>query len=248
MQRYRVELRFKGSRYFGWQVQPGRPTVQGVLEECFSLFLRMPVVITGAGRTDTGVHASFYTAHFDAGDLPFSSDDVVYKLNRFLPDDISLLSILPVPEDFHARFSALSRTYRYCINTVKDPFSVDTAWYFPRPLDVEKMNEAAGLLLKYDDFTSFSKLHTDVKTNRCLIEKAVWEREGPLLFFTITADRFMRNLVRAIVGTLLEVGKGRLTVAGFESVIIKKDRGAAGSSAPAHGLFLTGIRYPGDPA
>ncbi len=239
-----VELSFRGTRYFGWQVQPGQLSVQEVLERSFSLFLRHPVSVTGAGRTDTGVHASYFVAHFDAEELPFSPEDTVYKLNRFLPEDISLFTIRPVAPDFHARFSALSRTYRYHITMVKDPFTTDTALYYPRKLDVEKMNEAAAFLLMHTDFTSFSKLHTDVKTNLCRIEKAFWERAGDKLIFTITADRFLRNMVRAIVGTLLEVGKGKLPVAGFEEVILKKDRGAAGTSAPAHGLFLTGISYP----
>lgn len=244
MQRYLVELSFRGTRYFGWQVQSGQLSVQEVLEKSFSLFLRQPVSVTGAGRTDTGVHAAYFVAHFDAEELPFSPEDTVYKLNRFLPEDISLFTIRPVSPDFHARFSARSRTYRYYITMVKDPFTTDTALYYPRMLDVEKMNEAAALLLKHTDFTSFSKLHTDVKTNQCRIEKAIWERAGDKLIFSITADRFLRNMVRAIVGTLLEVGKGKLTVAGFEEVILKKDRGAAGTSAPAHGLFLTGISYP----
>ncbi len=244
MQRYMVELRFRGTHYFGWQVQPGQISVQEVLEKSLSLFLRQPVAVTGAGRTDTGVHASNFVAHFDAGELPFSQGDVVYKLNRFLPEDISLISIKPVSADFHARFSAISRTYRYCLSLVKDPFTNDTAWYYPWPLDVERMNTAAALLLQHRDFTSFSKLHTDVKTNLCHITDARWDREGTQLVFTVTADRFLRNMVRAIVGTLLEVGRGKLTAEGFEEVILKKDRCAAGTSVPPHGLFLADIRYP----
>jgi len=244
MQRYKVELSFRGTRYFGWQVQPGQPTVQEVLEKCFSLFFRRSVSVTGAGRTDTGVHASCFVAHFDAEELPYTPEDTVYKLNRFLPDDISLFSIVPVSPDFHARFSALSRTYLYVMSKVKDPFSTDTAFYYPWPLDVEKMNEAAAILLKHDDFTSFSKLHTDVKTNLCHVEKALWEGRREKLTFTITADRFLRNMVRAITGTLLEVGRGKLSEVGFEEIILKRNRCAAGVSVPAHGLFLTEIRYP----
>lgn len=245
VQRYFVELAFKGSRYYGWQVQPNHPSVQEVLEKTFSVFLRQPVAITGAGRTDTGVHASYYVAHFDAENIPHSPADLVYKLNRFLPPDIVLFRIWPVPEDAHARFSAISRTYQYHISTIKDPFDTDTSMIYLLPLEKDRMIEAASLLLKHNDFTSFSKLHTDVKTNNCVITRAHWSVEGNKLIFTITADRFLRNMVRAIVGTLLEVGKGKLSVQGFEEIILRKDRCAAGTSAPAQGLFLTGITYPG---
>jgi tRNA pseudouridine38-40 synthase len=244
MSRFFIELAFNGARYFGWQVQPGHPTVQEVLEKCFSAFLRTPVAVTGAGRTDTGVHASFFVAHFDAENLPFDAEDMVYKLNRFLPEDISLHRIRMVLPEAHARFSALSRTYRYFISRNKDPFLADTSFRYLLPLHMEKMNEAASLLLKYTDFTSFSKLHTDTKTNLCGVTEAYWEQKDHQLVFTITADRFLRNMVRAITGTLLEVGKGKLSVEGFEKIILKKDRCAAGMSMPAKGLFLTGIAYP----
>ena len=243
MSRYFIELSFKGTRYFGWQVQPGQPTVQETLERVFSTFLREQVSITGAGRTDTGVHASFYVAHFETQVLPCHPEDLVYKLNRFLPKDIALHRIYPVAPDAHARFSATSRTYRYFINRKKNPFTVETAWEYLLPLQVDLMNKAAALLLKHSDFTSFSKLHTDVKTNNCRISKALWEDKGNQLIFTITADRFLRNMVRSIVGTSLEVGKGHLTPEGFEEIILKKDRCAAGMSVPAEGLFLTDIIY-----
>jgi len=243
MSRFFIELSFKGARYYGWQVQPGKPTVQETLEHVFSTFLRQPVAITGAGRTDTGVHAAFFVAHFDLEELPFSPEDVVYKLNRFLPEDIALRRILPVTPEAHARFSAISRTYRYFINRKKNPFTVGTAWEYLLPLNVSQMNIAASLLLNHIDFTSFSKLHTDVKTNNCKISKALWEETGDQLVFTITADRFLRNMVRSIVGTLLEVGKGNLSPEDFEEIILKKNRCAAGMSVSAAGLFLTDIIY-----
>jgi tRNA pseudouridine38-40 synthase len=244
MSRFFIELSFNGSRYFGWQIQPGQPTVQEVLEKCLSAFLRTTVSVTGAGRTDTGVHASFFVAHFDAGQLPFGPEDMVYKLNRFLPEDISLHRLNPVLPEAHARFSALSRTYRYFISRKKDPFFAGTSCRYLLPLNLEKMNEAAALLQKHSDFTSFSKLHTDTKTNLCKVTEAFWEEKDHQLVFTITADRFLRNMVRAIVGTLLEVGKEKLSVEGFDEIILRKDRCEAGMSMPAKGLFLTGIAYP----
>jgi tRNA pseudouridine38-40 synthase len=244
MSRYFIELSFKGTRYFGWQVQPGHPTVQEALEKCFSAFLGTPLAVIGAGRTDTGVHASYFVAHFDAEHLPYDLTEMVYKLNRFLPEDISLHRIRPVIPEAHARFSALSRTYKYFISRKKDPFSADTSFRYLLPLHMEKMNDAAALLLECTDFTSFSKLHSDVKTNICKVTEAFWELKDQQLVFTITADRFLRNMVRAITGTLLEVGKEKLSVDGFEEIILKKDRCAAGMSMPAKGLFLTGITYP----
>jgi tRNA pseudouridine38-40 synthase len=244
MSRYFIELSFKGTRYFGWQVQPGHPTVQEALEKCFSAFFGSPLVVTGAGRTDTGVHASYFVAHFDAEHLPYDLTEMVYKLNRFLPEDISLHRIRPVIPEAHARFSALSRTYKYFISRKKDPFSADTSFRYLLPLHMEKMNDAAALLLECTDFTSFSKLHSHVKTNICKVTEAFWELKDQQLVFTITADRFLRNMVRAITGTLLEVGKEKLSVDGFEEIILKKDRCAAGMSMPAKGLFLTGITYP----
>ncbi len=244
MQRYFVELSFKGTRYHGWQVQPNALSVQEVLESTFSTFLRRRVEITGAGRTDTGVHASCYVAHFEADSLAFPAPDLVEKLNRFLPPDISLHCIWPVPPDAHARFSAIKRTYHYFISRRKDPFLLETSYQYLLPLDVEAMNEAAAQLLTFNDFTSFSKLHTDVKTNNCRVSSAGWKQEGHQLVFTITADRFLRNMVRAIVGTLMEVGRHKITTGGFVDIIEKKDRGKAGTSAPPQGLFLAGIEYP----
>jgi tRNA pseudouridine38-40 synthase len=243
MPRYFTELSFKGTRYHGWQVQPNALSVQEVLETTFSTFLRQKIEVTGAGRTDTGVHASHYVAHFEAGGLPFGPADLVEKLNRFLPPDIALKSIREVDDAMHARFSATRRTYQYFISRVKDPFTLDTSYQYLWQLDVEAMNQAAEVLLEWEDFTSFSKLHTDVKTNNCRVMEAFWKEEGTQLVFTISADRFLRNMVRAIVGTLLEVGRGKLTREGFIAILEKKDRGAAGTSAPPQGLFLTDIRY-----
>lgn len=244
--RYFVEMSFKGTRYQGWQVQPGKATVQGTLEKVFSVFFRHPVSVTGAGRTDTGVHARYYVAHFETDSLPFDPGDLVFKLNRFLPVDIALKKIWPVPPEAHARFSALSRTYCYYISRVKDPFYTGTSLMVTHPLDVDKMNQAAATLPGFDDFTSFTKLHSDVRSHICRVTEAGWEVRANQLVFTITSDRFLRNMVRAIVGTLLEVGKGKLSVPGFQKITEAKDRCAAGTSAPAHGLFLTGISYPAD--
>ncbi len=244
MGRYFVRLRFMGTRYAGWQVQPGKKTVQGELEGAFSLLAGRPVALTGAGRTDAGVHASCFVAHFDLEQLPFIPGDLVYKLNRLLPPDIALQELWPVPSGAHARFSALSRTYRYRISRLKDPFVRETSWHYSFPLDVAAMNLAAGRLLLHSDFTSFSKLHTQVATPYCTVTEACWEESREQLVFTITANRFLRNMVRAVVGTLLEVGKGKLSVEGFEQIIAKRDRCAAGMSVPAHGLFLEAIAYP----
>ncbi len=243
-QRYFLQLSYKGTNYHGWQVQPNAVTVQEVMEKTLSTLLREKISVTGAGRTDTGVHASFFVLHFDSADEELDKGNLVFKLNNFLPNDIAVQKIQKVSPDFHARFSAVSRTYNYVISTEKDPFSLETAYRHTGSLDVEKMNEAATILFEYDDFTSFSRLHTEVKTNRCKILQAEWKQEEDKLIFIIKADRFLRNMVRAIVGTLLEVGKRKRTVDEFRKIIEKKYRGAAGASAPAHGLFLVDIEYP----
>jgi len=243
VQRYFLQLSYKGSRYFGWQRQPNAISVQDVIEKTLSTVLREDIAVVGAGRTDTGVHASFYVLHFDVSNEIQEPEKLVYHLNRFLPGDIAIQKIKKVNNDFHARFSAASRTYKYFISTVKDPFNTETCYQFTIPLDVEKMNEAAKTLFEYTDFTSFAKLHTDVKTNNCKIFQAEWERNDNKLVFTIKADRFLRNMVRAIVGTLLEIGKGKITGDDFRSIIEMKNRGAAGTSAPPQGLFLVDIGY-----
>jgi len=246
LQRYFLQLSYKGTRYHGWQVQPNAISVQEVMENALTTLLREKITVVGAGRTDTGVHASYYILHFDLENGLRKNYDLVYKLNSFLPDDIAVQACWPVSGEAHARFRALSRTYHYFISTKKDPFSNESSYYYSLPLDVDKMNEAAQILFEYEDFTSFSRLHTDVKTNNCKIMQAEWKQEGSQLVFVIKADRFLRNMVRAIVGTLLEVGKGKLNVEEFRQIIERQDRGAAGASAPAHGLFLTNIEYPKD--
>lgn len=244
MQRYFGRLSFKGTRYHGWQVQPNALSVQEVIENAFSVILQEKIAVTGAGRTDTGVHASFYMLHFDSENGQIDEVWLVARLNSFLPADIAFHSIMKVPPDAHARFSAISRTYQYFIHQQKDPFLTGTSFFFRRNLDLPKMNEACQVLFSISDFTSFSKLHTDVKTNLCKVFQAKWEKENDRIIFTVTADRFLRNMVRALVGTMLEVGLGKISVEDFIEIIYKKDRRAAGVSVPAEGLYLTEIIYP----
>ena len=243
--RYFIFLSFDGSSYHGWQDQPDSETVQKTLEHALSLALSEEIKTTGAGRTDSGVHAEYFCAHFDsvADDLD-TREKFNFRINKILPKDISVSNLTKVRPDAHARFSAISRTYRYDITRSKDPFSTDVAWYIYGPLDVEKMNEACHILYQHTDFTSFSKLHTDVKTNNCRIYHAQWEQSGDRLSFTIKADRFLRNMVRAIVGTMIQLGQGKISVVDFESVILARNRCRAGQSAPAKGLFLINIEYP----
>jgi len=241
--RYFIYLSYGGARYHGWQIQPNGISVQEVLNKALSTLLREPIEVTGAGRTDAGVNASLMVAHFDSQQTT-DNGQLTYRLNKLLPYDIAIHKIVPVKPDAHARFSATSRTYHYYIITEKTPFE-PSAYRFPQPLDFEKMNEAAQTLFDYTDFTSFSKLHTDVKTNNCRIMFARWEQVSPIKWqFTITADRFLRNMVRAIVGTLLDVGRGVLTIEQFREIIEKKDRCSAGTSVPGNALFLSDITYP----
>ncbi len=242
--RYFVQLSYKGTKFHGWQIQPNAVTVQEPLEKAFSLLLREKIKIVGCGRTDTGVHASCFYAHFDCNHTISNLEKLTYKFNSLLPKDIAIQRIFSVKEDAHARFEATERTYKYYISKVKTPFHYEESFFYPFPLNISAMNEAAKKLLNYTDFTSFSKLHTDVKTNNCRIIAAYWEETDEQLIFTITADRFLRNMVRAIVGTLLEVGKEKCSVEQFCEIIEAKDRGKAGSSAPAEGLFLHRIKYP----
>ena len=241
--RYFVELQYDGAAYCGWQRQPDTETVQGVIEQRLSMLRRVPTEIVGAGRTDTGVNASFYVVHFDS-DEAVDCAQLAYKLNKVLPDDIAILRIYEVEGDKHARFDAKQREYTYFLTPHKSPFRRFSAWYFAVDLDVERMNQAATALLRYDDFTSFAKLNSNNKTNICHISHAQWvvESDG-VLRFTIRADRFLRNMVRAIVGTLVDVGRGRYTVEQFEDIIRSKDLSRSSAGAPACGLFLSDVRY-----
>lgn len=245
MFRYFIYLAYDGTNYHGWQVQPNGTSVQETLTRALITFLRDDAIeVTGAGRTDAGVHARLMVAHFDI-EWMLDCDVVTDKLNRLLPPDIAVYQVRRVVQDAHARFDATYRTYKYYITTCKDPFIRHYAWRVFQSLDFEKMNEAAQVLFDYTDFTSFSKLHTDVKTNNCRIMQAHWDQAGPYEWvFTIQADRFLRNMVRAVVGTLLEVGRGKLTIGGFRRVIEQKDRCRAGTSVPGNALFLVDVAYP----
>ncbi|MCL2246683.1 MAG: tRNA pseudouridine(38-40) synthase TruA [Lentimicrobiaceae bacterium] len=243
--RYFVELSYNGAPFFGWQRQPNQMSVQEVLEDCFSLLLKNKIELVGCGRTDTGVHARNFFAHFDYEELLAEDylETLQHKLNAFLPKELVIYRIFKVADDAHARFSALDRTYKYYVAISKDPFQFQTTYRVYEKLDLEAMNAAASFLLENKDFTSFSKLHTDVNNNFCEIKAACWEQEGDSLVFTITANRFLRNMVRAIVGTLLLVGKGKISVTDFQEIIQEKNRNKAGMSAPAHALFLEKITY-----
>ena len=242
--RYFIYLSYKGTAYHGWQIQPNGISVQEVLTKALSTVLRTETEITGAGRTDTGVHARLMVAHFDVeGELP-AEFDMVNKLNSLLPSDIAIQKIVEVQPDAHARFDAVSRRYEYHVVTEKDVFRTELAARISDKLDFEAMNRAAAVLSKYRDFTSFSKLHTDVKTNNCVISRAEWTSRDGEWIFTIEADRFLRNMVRAVVGTLFEVGRHRMSVDEFRAVIEAKNRCKAGVSVPAHGLYLVDIQYP----
>lgn len=241
--RYFLELSYNGSQYHGWQSQPNAVSVQENIEKALSMILRFPTKITGAGRTDAGVHAQQMFAHFDT-DNTIDIEQLTHRLNRFLPQDIAISNIIPVQPDAHARFDATARSYAYHIHQQKNPFLQQTSWHFSKKLDVDAMNKAAKALFFYEDFQSFSKTHTDVKTYICKIEEAYWQQDNDNLTFHITADRFLRNMVRAIVGTLIEVGLSKISVADFAHIIEVKNRSKAGFSVPAQGLFLTQIVYP----
>ncbi|WP_455585280.1 tRNA pseudouridine(38-40) synthase TruA [Bacteroides sp.] len=246
MQRYFIYLAYDGTNYHGWQIQPNGCSVQECLMKALSTFLRREVEVIGAGRTDAGVHASLMVAHFD-NEEELDTVAITEKLNRLLPPDISVFKLRRVKNDAHARFDAVARTYKYYVTTAKYPFNRQYRYRVHGTLDFEKMNKAAATLFDYSDFTSFSKLHTDVKTNLCKIMHAEWTQvDDTTWVFTIQADRFLRNMVRAIVGTLLEVGRGKLSVEDFRKVIEQQDRCKAGTSAPGNALFLVNVEYPED--
>lgn len=245
--RYFVELRYLGKAYFGWQRQPDRPTVQETVNRALSTLLREEIGVTGAGRTDTGVNASYYVAHFDCSAPVGDAGQLIRKLNFLLPGDISVTSIRPVRPDAHARFDAREREYRYFIERRKNPFSRDLTWQYCAPLDLEQMNRAAALLREFDDFTSFAKLNSNNKTNICRILRAEWtEQPDDVWRFTIRADRFLRNMVRSIVGTLVDVGRGRYTVEQFREIVAARDLSRSSAGAPAQGLFLSDVTYKKD--
>ena len=278
MGRYFIHLAYNGASYCGWQTQPGLPTVQQTLEEALSTLLRQPIAVVGCGRTDTGVHASDFFAHYDySGQWSVVSGQLVFKLNNLLPPDIVIYDIFPVADNAHARFDATARTYQYHVSDRRLPFRQGQYCRIYYKPDLDKMNEAARLLMGYDDFTSFAKLHTQVKTNICHLSEAHWDQVpvssgqwpvasgqcatqdggSPLVtnhwslatneyewVFTIRSNRFLRNMVRSVTGTLLDVGRGKLSLDGLREIIEKKDRCAAGVSMPACGLFLTKVEYP----
>lgn len=241
--RYFIEIAYNGKNYHGWQIQPDASSVQQTLEEALSTILRSKIAIVGAGRTDTGVHAKQIFAHFDFAEA-IDIKELCFKLNSFLPKDIAIKDIASVKENAHARFDALSRTYEYHISLEKNPFATDFSYQLHHIPDVYKMNKAAKILLNYNDFQCFSKSKTDVKTYHCIITFAEWKLTNHKLVFTITADRFLRNMVRAIVGTLLEIGLGKIDVDDLHTIIKSKNRNMAGTSVPAEGLYLTRVEYP----
>ena len=241
--RYFIEFAYQGSAYHGWQRQPNAISVQEVLEHRMSTLLGKPLEVLAAGRTDAGVHARKMIAHFDWEDKELPAD-FLRRLNAFLPEDIATYKIQSVPDSAHARFDALRRTYKYYVVQDKNPFRTTDAYWVKTPLDIAAMNQAAADMLAFEDFKCFSRSHTDVKTYRCDLHEAFWAVEGEALVFTITADRFLRNMVRAVVGTLLQVGKGELTVEDVKTIIKSRDRSRAGASVPAKGLYLTEILYP----
>lgn len=241
--RYFIKLAYNGTNYHGWQSQPNAVSVQETLEKALSLLLKSKIELVAAGRTDAGVHAKEMYAHFDFEE-EIDSDYWVPKLNSYLPKDIVIYSIFEVNAEAHARFDALERTYEYHIHSTKDAFINEVSWYHFYPLNLEKMNQAAKILMEYNDFECFSKVNTDVFTFNCSIKNAFWQQEENQLVFTITADRFLRNMVRAIVGTMINIGQEKIQPEQLRTIIESKNRSQAGFSAPAHGLFLTQILYP----
>jgi len=242
MSRYFIQIKYNGTNYHGWQLQPNANSVQAEINKALSTLFQEDINVTGAGRTDTGVHAREFFAHFDTNQS-FNLSEKCFKLNCILPADISCSKIEVVNDDLHARFSATERTYEYWITQEKNPFLIDGAYQFSQNLDIEEMNVAAQILVRKADFSCFSKSNTDTFTNNCDIRYAKWELKNDVLVFTISSDRFLRNMVRAIVGTLIEVGLGKILSSDIEKIIASKDRSKAGTSVPAHGLYLTDIKY-----
>ena len=242
--RYFIRCSFDGTNFHGWQIQENAHSVQAELNQALTILLREDIKTTGCGRTDTGVHASKFFVHFDVKEPIKSCDDLQYQLNALLPNAIAIQGLFPVRDEDHARFAATSRTYQYTIYNHKNPFLKNYAFYYPNELDVKKMNSLAKMLFEFQDFSCFSKAHTQTFTNNCKILKAEWFYENDRLIFEIKADRFLRNMVRAIVGTLLKAGLNRIGEKEFQEILESKQRSEAGTSVPAHGLFLTDIEYP----
>lgn len=257
MGRYFIHLAYNGANYHGWQtqriatevertvpLQPELPTVQATLEKALTTLLRQPIAVVGCGRTDTGVHASDFYAHFDSSEFGIRNSELVFKLNNYLPPDIAIFGIFPVADNAHARFDATARTYQYHVSDRRLPFCQGQYCRIYYKPDLDLMNTAARVLMEYDDFTSFAKLHTQVKTNICHLTEAHWDTVGDEWVFTIRSNRFLRNMVRSVTGTLLDVGRGKLSIDGLRKIVEKKNRCAAGMSMPACGLFLTKVEYP----
>lgn len=241
--RYFLDISYRGTHYHGWQIQKNALSIQHVMEDCLGKLLGTETPVTASGRTDAGVHARQQIAHFDAA-LEIPLPELQRRMNGFLPHDIAINSIVRVTEQGHARYTAYSRSYQYLIHTRKTPFLQDLSYFFWQELDVKKMNEAAEYLLGSQDFRCFSKANTDVKHYLCNVTEAHWEQQKNELVFNITANRFLRGMVRAVVGTLLEVGKGNMAPAAMREIIMSRDRSNAGKSAPACGLYLTNAKYP----
>lgn len=240
--RYFIKLAYNGTNYHGWQYQPNATSVQENLNKALQVILNSEINIMGAGRTDTGVHAKEMYAHFDF-ETPINIQSLIHKLNSFLPKDIVIYDIIAVHDEAHARFDATKRTYEYHINTFKDAFLEDKSWYYHHDLDIDLMNEASKILFNHIDFQCFSKVNTDVNTFECTIFEAYWKKENNTIVFTISANRFLRNMVRAIVGTLVNIGLHKISLDDFNEIIKSKNRDKAGFSVPAHGLYLTKIEY-----
>lgn len=244
MMRYFIHLSYNGSNFCGWQIQPNELSVQESIEIALFHILKEKIAITGCGRTDSGVHATNYYAHFDFNILSSKEiEKLIFRLNRYLGFEINIINIFKVKPTSHARFDAISRTYKYFVATQKQPFNNEFSYFFSRLLDIDAMNLACQKLILYSDFTSFSKLHTQVNNNLCNILYANWEKQDDMLVFTITANRFLRNMVRSIVGTLIEVGLGKISIDEFSKIIESKNRNNAGVSVAAKALFLFDIKY-----
>ncbi len=246
--RYFIRIQYKGKNYHGWQVQPNAVSVQQVLDRCLGILLRTEIRSTGCGRTDAGVHAHDFYLHFDVPVLFGEQEcrDLAFKLDKFLPDDIAVLDLFRVKPNVHARFSAISRMYTYSVSRTKNPFNTEVSWHYTYDLDLQKMQKAAERLLDFRDFAAFSKKDNDSFGTECTLMVSQWDVRDQELVYTVKANRFLRNMVRALVGTQLQIGKGILTLDDLDRIVESRDRSEAGESVPAHGLSLIEVRYPDD--